>query len=441
MKKYIRLLAMFVTVCLTLAFAPAGLASGRTVEDINEEIRQAEIRQAALAEENKKREAEIRETQGDVNQLERLKNLVEQQIAGVQSRINELNGIIDLQWEAINSKQAQIKGLEEDIADTEAEVLLREDKISRLEAENEENLEKFGQLIRNNYMTGTYGHLDVLMQSGDFYDMVVRTDVLRKAAERNNDFMNDLLDAIEQQEIEIKALEEVKERLDQSRIRCEQEKAQLEIELAELYERMDDLDSEMAAEQSKLWDYASEIKDLQDSIDSMYRRYSATNAEIAALEELTTELIRQKQNLQGHRYADDGFIWPLDSRFQLITCGFGWDAWRNGPHNAIDIGNAGINGANIYAIQSGTVLRAVESNSVSGYGSNVIIDHGGGVTSLYAHMIYGSVTVSEGQTVQVGDVIGKVGSTGFSTGAHLHFEVLENGVRVNPLNYEYTFYY
>ncbi|MDR2531237.1 MAG: M23 family metallopeptidase [Oscillospiraceae bacterium] len=174
----------------------------------------------------------------------------------------------------------------------------------------------------------------------------------------------------------------------------------------------------------------------------MYVRVNATNAEIEELERLTTLLIKERQNLERPNYSGDGFIWPLEERFQKITDHFGWTTSFGGRnHGGTDIGNAGINGASIYAIQSGTVIRAVESSSNSGYGSHVIIDHGGGVASLYSHMIFGSVTVSERQDVVVGQVIGKVGSTGFSTGPHLHFEIHVNGVRVNPMGFNYTFMY
>ncbi|MCL2019457.1 MAG: peptidoglycan DD-metalloendopeptidase family protein [Oscillospiraceae bacterium] len=440
MKKYIRMAVLFLVVCLTLTLASTGGVSGRTEADINEEIRQAEERAARLEAENKAREGQIIDMQGDRSKLEAYKALIEQNVTGVTARMNELNGIIDLQWEAIYAKQAEIVRLEERIADAEAEVLLREDKIEKLEAENKENLKKFGQIVKNNYMTGSYSFFDILMDSSDFYDMIVRYMVLQKAAERNTEFMNDLLKTIAEQESEIEELEKLQERLAADIIRCEEDKASLEEELAELYERMKELDVEMAAEQTKLYGYAGEIAELQSAINNMYSRYNATNAEIEELEKLTTELIKQKQNLNMPSFADDGFIWPLDSGFQKITCSYGWDSWRNGWHRAIDVGNAGINGANIYAIQSGVVLKATEGYG-GGYGSHVIIDHGGGVASLYAHMIYGSVTVTEGQTIEVGHILGKVGSTGWSTGPHLHFEIHVNGERVNPLEYAYTYYY
>ena len=98
-------------------------------------------------------------------------------------------------------------------------------------------------------------------------------------------------------------------------------------------------------------------------------------------------------------------------------------------HTGIDIGAS--HGTNIYAAASGTVL--VSGWNSGGYGNYVVIDHGGGITTLYGHC--STLLVSSGQTVTKGQVIAKVGSTGMSTGPHLHFEVLKNGAHTNPMAY------
>ena len=99
-------------------------------------------------------------------------------------------------------------------------------------------------------------------------------------------------------------------------------------------------------------------------------------------------------------------------------------------HSGIDI--AASSGTNVLAAASGTVIL---SQKYGGYGQCIMIDHGGGVTTLYGHMIYGSQKVSVGDKVEAGQVIALVGSTGVSSGPHLHFEVREGGTLVDPLNY------
>ncbi|MDR2559630.1 MAG: peptidoglycan DD-metalloendopeptidase family protein [Oscillospiraceae bacterium] len=438
-KKYIRFAVLVLMVCMMLALAPASVVSGLTAEQIQARIDEIERKAAELELRNQEREHEIAEMEGDIAQARQRVRLMEQSIAEVNERIALLNERIVLKQEAIANKQADIETLEARIEDAEREIVLREHKISLLEAENEENLAKFGQLVRNNYMTGSLGMVDILLDSGDFYDMIVRADVLQKAAERNTDFMNDLLAAMRAQEREIEELEELKLMLNADRELCEREKADLEDDLAALNVSMKELDEEMDEAQARLRILAGEESVLQNTISGMYRQFNATNEELEELDRQTTQLIKELQNLNRPNYSGDGFVWPLDERFQRITCGFGWDAAWSRWHRAIDVGNSGINGANIYAIQSGTVIVAVESNSRSGYGSYVVVDHGGGYTSLYSHMQFGSVRVSVGQEVTVGQVLGLVGSTGLSTGPHLHFEIRVNGEARNPLDYSFSF--
>jgi murein DD-endopeptidase MepM/ murein hydrolase activator NlpD len=116
-------------------------------------------------------------------------------------------------------------------------------------------------------------------------------------------------------------------------------------------------------------------------------------------------------------------MWPVSGS---MTSGFGWRWGR--MHEGIDI--AAPTGTPIAAAASGTVIY---SGWLGGYGNLVVIDHGGGLSSAYAHQ--SSIAVGTGQSVVQGQVIGYVGSTGFSTGAHLHFEVRVNGQAVDPLGY------
>ncbi|MGN0519870.1 MAG: peptidoglycan DD-metalloendopeptidase family protein [Candidatus Fimenecus sp.] len=125
------------------------------------------------------------------------------------------------------------------------------------------------------------------------------------------------------------------------------------------------------------------------------------------------------------------FIWPAVGAYS-ISSGFGYRS--SGFHGGIDIvkPGGGSTGAPVVAAGSGTVVTAGYHSS---YGYYVVINHGGGVSTLYAHMLRGSLKVSAGQTVSAGQAIGNIGSTGNVTGPHLHFEVRVNGNRVNPLPY------
>jgi murein DD-endopeptidase MepM/ murein hydrolase activator NlpD len=437
MKSYIRKAVAFVLVlCLALPLMTDITIIGSANADIDAKIKEAEDKAKQLQEQNQKLEAQIKAMRGDMAQQEAMKRLIEQQIAGVNARINTLDDLIDLKQQAIGDKKAEIARLEQRICDTETEIEIRYKKIGELEKENAENKQRFAEMVRNSYMTGDYGFISVIMGAGDFFDLIVRADVLRKASERETEFMESLLAAIDEQEELIEGQLVLQAQLDADRIECEAERAQLELDLEQLNTQMQALDAEKTAEQTKLAEFAEGITDLQNQISAMNSQFNATAAQLKELDEAISELIKQKQVAGRTDYSGEGFRWPLDSRFQMITCRFGFDPWRNGQHNGTDIGNAGIGGANIYAMQSGTVIVA-RTGWNGGFGNYVIIDHGGspGITTVYAHMRDGTMRVSEGQQVTKGDIIGAVGRTGWSTGDHLHFEVRVDGRAVDPMNF------
>ncbi len=129
-----------------------------------------------------------------------------------------------------------------------------------------------------------------------------------------------------------------------------------------------------------------------------------------------------------------GFLWPAPS-CHYVSSPYGWRS--RGWHSGIDLvkSGGGASGTPVIASRSGRVEVVQRSNS--GYGQMVLINHGDGYKTRYAHMIKGSITVSVGDYVEAGQTIGKVGSTGNSTGPHLHFEVIYNGETKNPANYIY----
>lgn len=130
--------------------------------------------------------------------------------------------------------------------------------------------------------------------------------------------------------------------------------------------------------------------------------------------------------------SESGFLWPAPS-CHYVSSPYGWRS--SGWHNGVDLvrSGGGANGTPVVASMSGTVEVVQRSNS--GYGNMVLINHGNGYKTRYAHMISGSITVSVGDYVEAGQTIGRVGSTGNSTGPHLHFEVIYKGETQNPMNY------
>lgn len=124
------------------------------------------------------------------------------------------------------------------------------------------------------------------------------------------------------------------------------------------------------------------------------------------------------------------FTWPLPG-VNTVSSKFGWRAWSNSYHKGIDISTKNVNGRTIVAADAGKVTAV--RYQANGYGKYLIIDHGNGYTTLYAHC--SAILVSQGQTVSKGQAIAKVGSTGRSSGPHLHFEIRVNGVQKDPLGW------
>jgi murein DD-endopeptidase MepM/ murein hydrolase activator NlpD len=183
------------------------------------------------------------------------------------------------------------------------------------------------------------------------------------------------------------------------------------------------------------------LENKQSQSDSLIEKFNqqseenikAIQAAERAEEQLQAEIRKELSEKGDSEFVGGDFLWPV-SGYHMITSKFGM---RTHPvtgvyklHTGVDISGSGINGKPVRAANSGKVLKAGYN---SGYGNYVVIDHGGGCSTLYGHA--SRLNVKVGQKVSRGDVIMYVGSTGYSTGPHLHFEVIKNGEYTNPLSY------
>ena len=184
------------------------------------------------------------------------------------------------------------------------------------------------------------------------------------------------------------------------------------------------LRDELVANKGKLETARDEKK---VSLDSLSAQERADAEEIDGLQAVSADLAAKIRAAQAHstvqRVSGAGFIWPVNAP---ITSPFGWRWGR--MHEGLDLGAA--YGTPIAAAAAGVVIYA---GWEGGYGNLTVIDHGGGLATAYGHQ--SRIAVSVGQSVAQGEIIGNVGSTGHSTGPHLHFEVRVNGQAVDPLGY------
>ncbi len=300
---------------------------------------------------------------------------------------------------AYNELLTQISEAEENLRQTEAAL---EEAISNYN----EQRELFKTRLKIMYQNSSATKLDTLLESEslvEFYERLHYMAIISKEDSR-------LIDTLEEARLDV----EYKKGLQ------EQAKAALEQKASEKQQRITSLKASRAELESDISRSQAALKQLEKDIDN----------QIAKSKELNDVI--KKLSVSKKKYAGGTMTWPCPSS-DNITSSFGN---RKHPilrkvkmHTGIDIGAS--KNSSIVAANKGTVIMAQYDKS-GGYGRMVVIDHGGGITTLYAHA--NSLLVKVGDEVKAGQTIAKVGSTGLSTGNHLHFEVRENGVPVNPLS-------
>lgn len=438
--KKLKLIAATLICTLTTAILSPGTATAQT--DYDRQIAELEERQKQIAAQNAQREKDIERHKEDQSQQAYLITLVEEQIEGLKEEVAVREALINEKLEDITRMIIQIDELDMAISDTEAHIVLEEEKIAALEAENLENVKNFGNILSTLYMSsGESGFAD-LLGSSDFFELLLRNEMATNVSERNYEFMEALLQSIADTEDMIESLEYQKLSLQNDRAYSVQKKEELEAKRTSLEAEKAELQTSLDTQLQKLYTYTANYNSLASEVSLLKKEIEVSQAEMDEVDRQITLIIQEKQRAESGRpvYSTEGFLWPLDSKFQNITTYYGYDAWRNGNHYGIDIASSGIAGSNIYAAQSGTVLKVVSGDANTwggGFGNYIIIDHGGGISTLYAHCAPWTIQYSEGQTVEKGDVLASVGMTGWATGYHLHFEVRVDGYTVNPFNYSY----
>lgn len=393
MKSTKRILCAFLAVLTLLTLAAAGSVrpayAAKTAAELEEEQRKAA--QIAALEQKKK------------EQQEKLKEL-EKQIAEAKAKKEDV-----MVTKNLLDQRNQL--LLEQIDDTQNQIDDAAAQIARYELLEQEQYELFCQQVRSEEERGSLSYLSVLFKATSMADLLNRMEFVNEVAEYNKTL--------------IAAMKETRENIKAEKTEMEAKEAKLGEQQNELQGKLDEttkLMNEYAADQKALEQMHAAEEKAADEIDAQIER-----------------LIADSDVVPG----SEGFIWPV-STSKMISSPIGSRVAPGGfgstNHKGVDICNVGYT-SSVYATKSGRVLLTNSSGWGGGYGNYVVIDHGGGLTTLYAHMSV--VKVSPGDTVSQGTVIGVTGNTGASTGPHLHYEVrtttIVNGKSVtvyqNPLNY------
>lgn len=357
-----------------------------------ESISDLKAQLAALEEQEEENNAKLDALRDDVNQKRAYRDEVKGQIETVQQQL-------DLLVKRIAELDEQIEQGEQEIEDTQLSI--------------DENFELLKERLRALYVAGEASTLEILLSSTSLIDYSQKTEMIQAVTEHDTELL-DTLDA------QLKSIEEKVAEINANKEELSQNKKSLDkksVELSELYEEsqrlLEEAEQSEAEAQAEAERIAQEKEEADAAIDKWYEEY------YAALE-------AAKKNSGGSSgYVGTGnFVWPMPG-YTHITCYFG-----SGGHHGIDIAGSGIYGKPIVAADGGTVIY---SGWMSSYGYCVFIDHGNGFSTRYAHA--SALACSVGDYVGPGQTIAYVGSTGNSTGPHLHFEVIYNGVLQNPFNY------
>lgn len=311
--------------------------------------------------------------------------------------IKDLNGQIALQTNEIQALDISI-GMTQERID---EALVN---LDQLEAEIAEQNRSLNARLRAMYKNGDSGFLDVLLGSASISDLMTNMDRVQRIYDQDKEMLKQLETQHELVEAQRQYLRSLQTDLESNQNAVKDKKASLE-----------ENKTAVAAKQAEVESNIEALEELEDAL----------NAEANAL---VAEILK----LQGNgEFVGGAFTWPAPG-VSRITSPFGTRLHPilkvNKLHTGIDIG-CGSN-TTIVAANSGTVIKAAWNNS---YGNMIMIDHGGGIVTLYAHL--NSFLISNGDVVAKGQAIAKSGSTGMSTGPHLHFEVRVNGNYVDPTQY------
>lgn len=369
-----RILALILILCLTIA--------GATYAD-NDELKKKERELEEL-------EQKIKDLDASLEQNKNLQSEVNVKISNLQNSIRSIEG--------------EIETLNAQIVDTEKNIVIKMQELEAAELKIAEKNDLLNDRLRVMYKTGSVGYLEVLFGAEDFNDLLSRIDMIQMIVVHDQnliEFLKEQRDIIEEKKVELEGIREDLKALAASKLAKQ---------------------DELSAALSNMVAYKSDLRNDE-----------------AAMSEMEDELLNDANQISelikniklAATYVGGEMNWPIPGQYSISSY-FGLRihpiSKEEKMHTGIDIEVP--RKTPVSSAQKGTIVFA---NWFSGYGKAIIIDHGGGYTTLYAHLDV--IGVGVGQEVEKGGYIGQSGNTGYSTGPHLHFEVRMNGDYVDPLTY------
>ena len=353
-------------------------------------------RQEALEEQQQAKAAELQALKEDRDQQQAYADALEEQMTNLENQIDNLNG-------QINSLNASITQKEGEISATQTEI--------------EKDYDILRERLRAMYLAGEATTLQVILNSENVVDFMQKAEVMQAITEHDTELIAGLREKLESIQEEKDAIEQERAQTAQAKEDLDAKSRELSAMVEESHRVLAELNANVVETNSENNELARRLAEADAAVDQWYADYYASLPS------------NDTTNSASGGYASTGnFTWPVPGYTYLTSY---WGDGRN--HKGIDIAGSGIYGKPIVAADSGKVIQAVHSGWGGGYGLCVYLDHGNGYSTRYGHM--SQVLVNVGDVVQKGQVIGYVGSTGDSSGPHLHFEIRINGVAQDPMQW------
>jgi len=414
-KIYTKALAVFMLlVCMFFMMSVPSFAdnSEESTDDTSGDVDIAALQQSinekqdqinALSQERQNLENGKTDVQNVINGLQNSKNELTSYVAELDAELSNMQANIDLYNELIEAKSAEIEASTLELEAAE--------EMARLQ------YEAMKTRIRFMYETGDSMYLELLLTAESFGDMLNKADYIEQLSAYDRKML-------EQYILVVEYTQQCKEEL-------EAEEAVLLEAQAALEEEMENMNLLIAEKEAQIASYNEDISEQQAVISAFDEELASQDAELEALEAALAADRQALADATAVKYDGGQFTWPAPD-YTRISSEFGW---RTHPvlgtqkfHSGLDMASPG--GSRILAAYDGTVVAAGYSSSMGNY---IMIDHGSGLYTVYMHA--SALYVSAGDYVTAGTKIAAVGSTGMSTGNHLHFSVRLNGEYVNPWNY------
>ena len=375
-------------------------ASSASTEKVTEDdastksLQEAQDEKAQLEKALKEAQSTIEDLKDSKGDIESKVTELNQQLIDISARITDLENQLTTKSEDIQETKDELAGAKEREAQQYADMKVR---------------------IQFMYENGQTSYLEALLSSRNISEFLNSADYIAQIQSYDRQKLTEYQDTVE-------SIVNLEAQLEQEYTDLEALKSTVESNKATVAAMMRQKESELA-------DISGDIEDAQSDADYYAAEIQAQEELIAAIKRAEAE--KAAAGVEEHPYTGGAFRWPCPSSTR-VTSDYGTRvspmSGASSNHKGIDIGASA--GADIIAAADGTVTAASYSSAAGNY---VMIDHGGGLYTVYMHA--SSLLVSPGQTVSAGDVIAKVGSTGISTGSHLHFGVSLNGSYVSPWSY------